>query len=604
MRSWLFVFGASLAGCQPAGTIDVGNGPDDPEVGPGPRSCDGEWERFDTLPTGSERFEQAMAVPGVYVGLAELAITIKTEAGWQAHEIVEYLDGSRGFVEAEDSAYFVLDQDLLHFDGDKLEILGIPSVYLEAVDGAPGRAPWVVGIERLVEDDGYVDLPYVAELVDGELVRHQPPLESFMRDVWVNGAGEVFLVGDSGQTVRFDGTSWSSAVVGERDLHEVVGSEQAVFAYGEDLVARWVGPGWEELPAPGHISIEHFAVRGEELWAWNRATPPWLGHFDGQAWAWAQPAEKVAGLAVVGEQVIVTARTPSTLQTYVVHDVDDLELVDEQPWLTDVEHFAGARLDGLVARGTGAGQGLARFGDAGWTWWLEGLAPVATDVHIDEKDRVWMSGGLGGEGLWSVENGELVPWALPAGVSGVSNLWVRDETEIWIVAAEQTHRFDGTGWEHVPSPKNPHEVIGFGERRYLEGEFGVYELLDGKWVALRKAEELRDVAVVGPDALVSLEKIPGANLSATWDGERWSERTWPVDVRLCQVDGLAPDDVWISGFFEDGELGTLGRLWHYDGHDWEEFETPAGHCADVYALEDAIVLEERGDTFVMRCARG
>lgn len=591
----------SLAACQPASTIDIGNGPDDSEKGPGPRSCDGEWERFDTHPVGSADFEQASGGPGVYFGLASQALAMRTPDGWEAHELDDLFDGSLGFVESADSVYYVNFGNLAHWNGKKVETTIIDGVGLSAVAGSPGRAPWVVGIETVQMD--HDEVPYLAELVDGELVRHEPPPEVFMHDIWVGGSGEVVVVGAAGRTAIYDGVSWTTAAFGDKDLWAVVGSEQAVFAYGQDGVARWTGGAWEALPPPGHNSIDQLVARGDELWAWNRATPPWLGRFDGTSWKWAQPAEHVAGLAVVDDDIVVTARTASTLQTFVAHDVDDLELVDEAPWLTDVEHFAGARLDELVARGTAKGQGLARFSDAGWQWWLEDLAPVATDVHIDDEGRVWMSGGLGGEGLWSVEQGALQAWPLPSGTSGVTDLWVRDEDEIWIVAAEQTYRFDGTAWEHVPTPKNPHEVIGLGERRYLEGEFGVYELLDGQWIALRKAEEMRDIAVLGPDALVSIEKVPGANVSATWDGDRWSERTWPVKVRLCQVDGLGSDDVWISGFFEDDDLGTLGRLWHYDGEDWHEFETPAGHCADVYALEDAIVLEERGNTFVMRCSR-
>jgi photosystem II stability/assembly factor-like uncharacterized protein len=79
------------------------------------------------------------------------------------------------------------------------------------------------------------------------------PSTSRLRAVWGTSANDVFVVGDSGTALRYDGVAWERfPAPTTRDLRTLWGrSPTEVYAAGDSgTVLRFTGAGWQTLTTP------------------------------------------------------------------------------------------------------------------------------------------------------------------------------------------------------------------------------------------------------------------------------------------------------------------------------------------------------------------
>jgi hypothetical protein len=80
------------------------------------------------------------------------------------------------------------------------------------------------------------------------------------------------------------------------------------------------------------------------------------------------------------------------------------------------------------------------------------------------------------------------------------------------------------------------------------------------------------------DNVWAVGEFSSTGFAIRWDGGRWSEVEIPADLtnlpqELHSVAALAPDDVWVVGYAQDGDQARTLIL-HWDGTQWEQVDSP------------------------------
>lgn len=101
-------------------------------------------------------------------------------------------------------------------------------------------------------------------------------VDEYLKDVWVDRGGDVFVVGDNGAIYHYDGSGWEDqSVGGSGTLYGVSGSSPGdVHAVGSDAALyHYDGFTWRRYTPPAGITVDLYDV--------------WV-HHDGEAWAVGQ----------------------------------------------------------------------------------------------------------------------------------------------------------------------------------------------------------------------------------------------------------------------------------------------------------------------------
>ena len=284
-------------------------------------------------------------------------------------------------------------------------------------------------------------------------------IQSPLRSVWTDGPGDVWVVGDAGLVLHYDGTSWHRMVSGtQANLRSVWGtSANDVWAVGSGGVAiRWNGSAF--LPDTGpnlNSGVQDFCCiwgsSANDIWAAGTHTNPEqyvLSRFDGGKWTRDAPTQKtpplvplalaggrdgtVTSVLVVGATVL--AKTDSTQYPATV-TATPVATSPMGAWLTPGPVAFTVGMNGTIGRSTnaalsvympvvspttatlhsiwGAADGtLVAVGDGGTTiardqtvWRSEPTAATATLNYVSGTDirNVWAVGD-GGTILNRTEN--------------------------------------------------------------------------------------------------------------------------------------------------------------------------------------------------------
>jgi hypothetical protein len=119
-----------------------------------------------------------------------------------------------------------------------------------------------------------------------------PPVQ--YRDVWAASPRDVFVVGDSGTILHFDGRGWRAmSLVGAAatfaDLHGVWGtSARNVIVVGgspqESVIMRFDGQSWTKMSIPGiGVFVDVWGTSSSNVYAVTSYARVW--RFDGSSWA-------------------------------------------------------------------------------------------------------------------------------------------------------------------------------------------------------------------------------------------------------------------------------------------------------------------------------
>ncbi len=80
---------------------------------------------------------------------------------------------------------------------------------------------------------------------------------AYTLDMWGRGPSDIYVVGEEGQIIHYDGESWKPMETGiDGDLRGVWGTEEAVYAVGDDDATLW--------PSERHPAIYRY---DGEMWA-------------------------------------------------------------------------------------------------------------------------------------------------------------------------------------------------------------------------------------------------------------------------------------------------------------------------------------------------
>jgi len=180
-----------------------------------------------------------------------------------------------------------------HFDGaawaivPELEWHGTLDVYGFGADDV-----WAVGPSgRILHYDGqaWSGARFDGDRVFGEPlgVWDNPPRNFYLRGVWGSAANDLFVAGDSGTVLHWNGAAWSRMATGTRaELHRVWGSSATdVYVSGENgTLLHYDGSAWSRVAVPATVGLER-------IWG-SSASDVYVGganatllHYDGSGWS-------------------------------------------------------------------------------------------------------------------------------------------------------------------------------------------------------------------------------------------------------------------------------------------------------------------------------
>ena len=137
----------------------------------------------------------------------------------------------------------------------------------------------------------YVDSTGVRYRIDGVWHYELNPLETPLHDVWGGSATNVYVVGESGAVLHFDGQSWTQQDgFPNENYRSVFGVDGTLFVGGDNgLLVRVVDPGTPVVVASGEIHyalVDLWASSPEDLYIVAGGS---LHRFDGGLCCWRSP---------------------------------------------------------------------------------------------------------------------------------------------------------------------------------------------------------------------------------------------------------------------------------------------------------------------------
>lgn len=172
----------------------------------------------------------------------------------------------------EDGSAFVVGNKgaVARYDGSQWEILDVnkPGTVFYGVWGSSPDDLWIVGGPVLIAQDGVEPEGDVLMHFDGQewtqvdlshVERAFPEKERALFKVWGANDKDVFVVGEEGLTLHYDGTDWvrHDNPAGDHTLFTVVGRDAsdvyAIGGLGNFVLMHWDGSVWKDVPSPDYL---------------------------------------------------------------------------------------------------------------------------------------------------------------------------------------------------------------------------------------------------------------------------------------------------------------------------------------------------------------
>jgi hypothetical protein len=180
-----------------------------------------------------------------------------------------------------------------HFDGARWSF--VPEVEWHGtldVYGFGANDVWAVGpAGRILRYDGH---GWSGERFDGDSVYAEalgiwenPPRNHYLWGVWGSAPNDVFVAGDSGSVLHWNGSAWRKMSTGTREgLRRVWGTSGSnVYVSGEHgTLLHYDGAAWSRVAVPTTVTLERVwgSSAGDVYVGGAEAT---LLHYDGTAWS-------------------------------------------------------------------------------------------------------------------------------------------------------------------------------------------------------------------------------------------------------------------------------------------------------------------------------
>jgi hypothetical protein len=589
----------------------------------GDADCDGD---FETLVETQPLLESSYGEEDLFVwaGL-DVIVSWDSVGGWRQQSVPDLLGvGGAIWASSPEDVFFWgvgdvnvnpdLVSQLMHWDGTSLEVsLELPeeeSIY--AIHGTGPDDVWAVGDRWCPQD------PSCGAKVfhfDGDSwAPHELPGVDGLRAVWARAPDDVYVAGQ--QTLHYDGSTWTVVAESEPSVSGLTGDDTRLLGFDGEGVYELGVQGWEPISLPGGVGyVLAVALADDGLWV--------EGSFDGEfrlsrladgEWqSFAVDAQQVWGMVpVAGRPWVGVSAEPWDLghEVLEVRDIEDVHGIYFDSRIGHLDSLAGWSLSNMYATALNDERsGIAKLEDEGWQWQVwEGLESIEVrEVAVDRLGVAWMAGydylSDPPPLLWRIEGNEAVPVPTPIGMDqGTRALWVGDEEDIWLLGT-LAHHFDGESWLSITAPEGARGITSSGGHVYTWSFTTVYELRNEIWWPLLAADEqflALDLAAALSPWVIERHSL-GEFRAQVFDGQTWTVHE--LGTRgLCDVAAAGPDDVYVSGWWQEPGGTVHGVLMHWDGEAWTSVETPATHCVDVLLVAEGVVLGEGGSTHVLECA--
>lgn len=482
---------------------------------------------------------------------------------------------------------------------------------------------------------GVVERGACAESVDGWCWTNPLPLGNILRDIWSDGAGRTWIVGEGNTIMWNTGDGWQTRPADRVEgLRGVWGSApDDIWAVGDfGLILHFDGIQWSPVASPTKKWLRGMWGSGAaDVWAVGDFGT--LLHFDGKAWSVYDPGFKLASMLSVwglaADDVWVGFEGGSAMHwngaawSYMGPDNQGVTSLwgrgPQDVYATSalnplLTHYTGVQpwANGGVALNAGALYAVTGTDDELWAGgtqillhndgggWVKEQQFVQTQTLALERidDEILMA-GRGGviarrkDDAWGFEAGD--PQRVFLGFSSIAGT---SEHDIWAGGGELAH-WDGEAWTFVD--------IGLGSNRFgdMSTADGVIWALahdanvqlwrnDGKdWSKVTETFGAGAHSVWAVDANTAW--ISGSFLGSKlqhWDGQTLTPYmfpNWVTDVR--GLHGLAPDDIWA--------VGSPELLMHWNGEAWTIVHTGTNALTAVWAVgpDDVWSADEDGEFY-------
>jgi hypothetical protein len=403
---------------------------------------------------------------------------------------------------------------------------------------------------------------------------------------WGTSGSDIFLVGDLGAIVHFNGHHWSKQPSGTwYTLHDVWGTDSSnVWAVGNaGTILHFDGVSWTPFPSGTAWSL--YGVWGT---AWNNiyavGEAGAIIHFNGSAWTpvnhglttkdlhgiWGSSASDifaVGGSTYGGGEVLHYTGGSWSSQTSMLPTYNP-QL--NQVWGTGagtVYAVGGAILPtGMVTDGH-----IVRYEAGSWSsvesppFYLAGLwgASSSSIVAVGNEGHIMSFDG----GSWSTINPGLTSdFAFFAA-------WGTSASDIWAVGSRGlVYHFDGGSWSEVSSGFKD-EIMGV----WASGPKDIYVARWNLW-----------------DGDSYIDHFDGSSWSTVWDSSTYGS------LKLEGIWGSSAGDIWAVGDFWTDVL-------HWDGDDWSLVNHTASSRdmnavwgsggSDVYLAGDGRIMRYSGSSW-------
>jgi len=326
----------------------------------------------------------------------------------------------------------------------------------------------------------------------------RPGAAGFLHEVHGAGPNDVWAVGSKGQSLHWEGTSWSEVPTGVSwDLEGVwVPTSGNAFAVGQRglEVLRWDGSSWRPVPTPLGYFFQDLGMTAQGR-GWLVGETGRLRHFDGTT-----PMNIESPTSNALRAVWVQNET----EIWAVGDAGTILRWDGSAWRVEQSNTTQV-LRGVWSDGAGevwaAGERGTLLRRAGGAW---SSVPSGTqsDVHA-----LW---GVSASDLWAATASEILHWdgrTWNTVVHGAPPLWWiggSGANDVWIAGRSSNSllHWDGSSWRRMSLP--------------LDGPAG-------------RLSGLTELAVRGPGDLwlgASFygggEATPLAQSLLHWNGQEWN----------------------------------------------------------------------------------
>lgn len=393
--------------------------------------------------------------------------------------------------------------------------------------------------------------------------------------LWGTSTGELFAVARDNYLLHYDGTAWDvreAPVAGDTQLYDVWGtSPENVFAAGwGGHVFHFDGSDWTKLPdAPMAVVRGIWGASVDDVFAVGTSA---IAHYDGSTWTTMDaplPERGLSGVWGTASDNVYAVGSDGWMLRY---DGADWTRVD-----VGTEHHLydvwGSAADDLYVVGSSAGTGIFKTGVA---FHYDGSSWAKTDAPV-VLSSVW---GTGPEDVWAVgPEGTVVhydgtEWSQARGGMGRSleGLHGFSNGTVYAAGGSIVLRNGGSGWEvAVAVEESPHYaiwgesdndffVVGGGMNYIMRVRNGAWSrhAVPGGWGSYR-----------GVWGSSSSDVFVGGSRIMHFDGAGWTVMLGAdAEFEVTDVWGSSPTDVYVVQDRIDP------RMLHYDGTDWSPVGLP------------------------------